>query len=166
LTIQRKTVLVNVEVGVPPNNSHFRVHRTEELDNQSVLRDKTSQTYYFVTPVMRAHPKITKRLRMVTLALAYVWPANTVMIWPVPKLSDRDFKAWKSLRRAYELACEMSVTWDEASSDYAVEASEGIKHEPTWPDKPFSELLKLAFDGKVLDNENHPYVLQLRGILD
>ena len=28
------------------------------------------------------------------------------------------------------------------------------------------ELLKLGFDGKVIDNEDHPYVRQLRGILD
>jgi hypothetical protein len=168
LTVQRKTVLVNVDVGMPPNNSYFRVHKTEELDNQSVLRDKTTQTFYYVTPAMRGHAKIIKRLRMVTLALAYVWPANNVMVWPVPKLEGRDFKAWKSARAAYELARDqwVSVTWDEANSDYAIETAEGIKHEPSWPDKTFTDLLKLAFDGKVLDNENHPYVLQLRGIID
>ena len=51
-------------------------------------------------------------------------------------------------------------------SDYLIETAEGIDHEPTWPEKDFDELLKLAFDGKVIDSEEHPYVRRLRGLLD
>ena len=51
-------------------------------------------------------------------------------------------------------------------SDYQIETAEGIDHEPVWPDETFEELLKRGFDGKVIDNEDHPYVRRLRGILD
>jgi len=170
LTIQRKTVMVNVTVDKPPNNSYFRVHPSWVLDECTVVRDPegSSRPFYFVAPAMRGHPKLKPRLREVTLALVYLWPADTVMIWPVPTLRDRDFKAWKSARAAYELARQRwtQIAWDEARSDYAIETAEGLDHEPVWPDKSFEELLKLAFDGKVIDNEDHPYVRRLRGLVD
>jgi hypothetical protein len=168
LTVQRKTVLVNVAVDKPPNNSYFRVHRDWLLDEATVIKDPDTGTYYFVVPAMRRYPKITPRLRQVTLAAVSIWPAGTVLIWPVPILGGRDFKAWKSARAAYELAREqwVQIAWAESLSDYVIETAEGIEHDPMWPDKTFEELLKLGFDGKVIDNEDHPYVRQLRGLLD
>jgi len=108
------------------------------------------------------------RIKPVTLALISIWPANEVMLWPVPILGDRDFKVWKSARRAYELAHDqwVQMAWNESRADYDIETAEGINHTPEWPNKTFKELLKLAFDGKVIDNEDHAYVRQLRGILD
>jgi hypothetical protein len=168
LTVQRKTVLVNVAVDKPANNSYFRAHKDWLLEEATVIKDADNGTYYFVVPAMRAHPKLNPRLRRVTLAPISIWPADTVMIWPVPILGGRDFKAWRSARAAYELARErwVQITWDEAKSDYVVETAEGINHTPTWPDKSFEDLLKLGFDGKVIDNEDHAYVRQLRGLLD
>jgi hypothetical protein len=40
LTVKRKTVLVNVPVGKPPNNVHFRTHPTLKLENATVIKDK------------------------------------------------------------------------------------------------------------------------------
>jgi hypothetical protein len=167
LTIQRKTVLVNVTIDKPPNDTYFRAHKDWSLDEATVIKD-TNGTYYFVVPDMRAHPKINPRLRRVTLAPISIWPADTVIIWPVPIPGSRDLKAWRSARAAYELALErwVQIVWDEAKSDYVVETAEGINHTPTWPDKSFEDLLKLGFDGKVIDSEDHAYVRQLRGLLD
>ena len=61
------------------------------------------------------------------------------------------------------------MVWNEEESDYAIEIAEGEEMKdlvPIWPDKTFNELLKTGFDGKVSDNEDHPYVRRLRGILD
>ena len=90
------------------------------------------------------------------------------MIWPVPILGERIFPVWKSARAAYELAREQwtQIAWDEGRSDYAIEIAEGLDHQPMWPDKSFEELLKLGFDGKVIDNEDHSYVRRLRGLID
>jgi hypothetical protein len=170
LTVQRKTIMVNVLVDKPANNSYFRVHPDWKLDGASVIRDVegSSRTFYFVVPAMCVHPKLAPRLRRVTLALVYTWPADALMIWPVPILGERDFKAWKSARAAYDLAQRQwtQIAWDETRADYLIEVAEKINHEPTWSDKSFEELLKLAFDGKVIDNADHPYVRRLRGIID
>jgi hypothetical protein len=102
LKVKRKSVLVNVPVDKPPSNSYFRVHPTWVLDDATVVKDSegSDRTYYFVVPSMRSCPKLLPRLRRVTLAVISIWPADTVQIWPVPILGDRDFKVWKSARAA------------------------------------------------------------------
>jgi hypothetical protein len=170
LTVQRKAVLVNVAVDKPPNNAYFRCHRELVLDDATVLRDAegTNQAFYFVVPQMRTHPKLAPRLRRVTLVLTSTWPNGNVLIWPVPILTEREFPVWKSARAAYELARDrwVQMVWAEERSDYLLEIAKGIDHEPTWPEKGFGELLKLGFDGKVIDSEDHPYVRRLRGLID
>jgi len=170
LTVQRKAVLVNVVVDKPSNNSFFRCHADLTLDDATVLRDNegTARTYYFVVPSMRAHAQLAPRLRAVTLALTSTWPSGGFLIWPVPILGDRDFRVWKSARAAFELArdCWVQMVWNESLSDYQIETAEGLDHQPIWPTEPFETLLKRAFDGKVIDNENHPHVRRLRGLVD
>ena len=70
LTIQRKTVMVNVVVDKPANNCYFRVHPDWELDDATVVRDAegSSRAFYFVVPAMRSHPKLAPRLRPVARA--------------------------------------------------------------------------------------------------
>jgi hypothetical protein len=166
LTVQRKTVLVNVTVDKPPSDTYFRAHPDWKLDDATVI--KADRGYLFVVPAMRGYPKLVDRLRKVTLAAIITWPANEVRIWPVPILGDREFKVWKSARAAFELSLTQwtQIVWSEERSDYVVETAEGIDHAPVWPQKTFEELLKVGFDGKIIDNEDHPYVRQLRGILD
>jgi hypothetical protein len=93
------------------------------------------------------------------------------MISPVPILAEREFKVWKSARAAYDLSREQwtQIAWSQETSDYVVEPiveKDGIKHDPVWPQKTFEELLKIAFDGKIIDNEDHSYVRRLRGLVD
>jgi hypothetical protein len=171
LVVQRKAVLVNVAVDRPANNVHFRAHHEWALDDCTVLRDAegSKRTWYFVAPLMRSHPKLQPRLQRVTLALVCIWPSHIVQLWPVPILGDRDFKVWRSAHRAYELsrAAWVQIVWNEEKADYDVETAEGINHLPVWPtDKSFEDLLKLGFDDKIIDNEDHPYVRRLRGLTD
>jgi hypothetical protein len=169
LTVQRKSVLVNVTVGKPPSNSHFRCHRELTLDNTTIARDpEDNRATYYVCPHMRNHPKLIPQLRWVTLVLTSTWPSGNFLLWPVPIIGDRPFPAWKSARAAYEMALERwtMMAWSEVKGDYQIETAEGLDHEPVWPDKPFAELLKLGFDGKIIDNEDHAYVRRLRGLAD
>jgi len=171
VTIKRKSLVVNISVGRPGANTFFRAHPSWALDDAAVIRDKdgTDRAFYYVVPAMKKHPKLEPRLRLVTLAVVITWPADVVMVWPVPVVGDRDFKPWKSARAAYEHSLEhwTQMAWDEGQSDYTVEGAEGIDHAPTWPaDLTFEQILKLAFDGRVIDNEDHPYVRQLRGLVE
>jgi hypothetical protein len=168
LTIKRKTVLVNMPVGKPANNVHFRTHPTLKLEDATVIKDKdgSSDVYYLVVPDMRNHPKLAPRLRPVTIRLTCIWPGNGHLLWLVPQRTS--FKAWRSEQDAAEKAetLWMQMVWDELRSDYNVEKAENIKIEPTWPKESFEDLLKTGFADVIVDNEDHYYVRRLRGIID
>jgi hypothetical protein len=173
LTVQRKPVLINVTVDKPANNVHFRAHGDPawQLDDTTILRDTagTARDFYFVHPNMRDHPKLVQRVRWVTIALLSIWPGGNIQLWPVPLLNvKKPPKAWKSARVAFELAQTKwtSIVWNEQTTDYDVETAENIDKEPVWPDKSMSELLKIGFADKIIDNEDHPCVRQLRGLVD
>ena len=140
------------------------------LDEATILRDTegTKKTVYYVVPAMRGHPKLQPRLRNVTIALVSTWPTGDILLWPVPILGDSDLKSWKSTRKAFEIAHSqwVQIVWFSDRGDYQVETAEDIDKEPVWPDKTLSELLKIGFADKVIDNEDHDYVRRLRGILD
>jgi hypothetical protein len=168
LTIKRKTVLVNVPVGKPANNVHFRTNPTLKLENATVIKDKegTGDIYYFVVPDMRGHRKLAPRLRPVTIMLTCTWPGNGFLLWPVPEKIS--FRPWKSEKNAADLAQTiwMSMVWNEEKSDYDVEDATDIKAEPIWPKESFEQLLKTGFADCIVDNEDHYFVRRLRGIID
>jgi hypothetical protein len=168
LTIKRKTMLVNVPVGKPPNNVHFRTHTMLKLENATAIKDKegSRDVWYFIVPAMRGHPKLAPRLRPVTIMLACTLPGNGFLLWPVPEKTN--FKAWKSEKDAADKAQTiwMSLVWNEEKGDYDVEEAENIKIEPTWPQESFEGLLKIGFADVIVDNQDHYYVRRLRGIID
>ena len=168
LTIKRKTVLVNVPVGKPPGNVHFRTHPTLKLENATVIREKdgTRDVYYFITPDMRGHPKLAPRLRPSTIMLACMWPGNGFLLWPVPEKTD--FPSWRSENKAAELAQTewVQMVWNPETNDFNVETTDNIKIEPAWPKESFEQLLKIGFADLIVDNEDHYYVRRLRGIID
>jgi hypothetical protein len=168
VTVKRKTILVNVPVGKPPSNIHFRTHPTLRLEHATVIKEKegTRDVYYFVTPAMRGHPKLAPRLRWVTIVLTCMWPGGGFLLWLVPeKLS---FPPWKSENTAAHQAENdwMQMVWNEEKNDYDVTKAEDINIEPTWPKEPFEQLLKIGFADCIVDNEDHYHVRRLRGILD
>jgi hypothetical protein len=120
ITVKRKGILTSVTVDKPPNECHFRCHRELMLDDTTVVRDGKERTTYWVHPDMRTHPRISKRLRAVTLVLTCTWPHSGYLIWPVPKLGTREFRVWTAARAAYESALERwtQMVWSEEDSNY------------------------------------------------
>jgi hypothetical protein len=171
LKVKRRTVVINIPVGKPPSNVYFRTFADPELilDNVTVIRDDDSvrKIFYFVSPDMRDHPKLAPRLRVVTLMVTYTWPTGEFRLWPVPG-ADRDVRSWRSEREAAALAqtCWVQMVWNDSRSDYDVETAENIDKEPTRPDMTMSSMLKIAFTDRVIDDEDHPFVRRLRGMLD
>jgi hypothetical protein len=171
LKVKRRTVLINISVGKPSSDVFFRTFTDPELilDNVTVIRDDDGvrKTFYFVAPDMRDHPKLASRLRFVTLMVTYTWPAGEFRLWPVPG-ADRDVRSWRSEREAAALAqtCWVQMAWNDSRGDFDVETAENIDREPTRPDMTMSSMLKIAFTDRVIDDEDHPFVRRLRGMLD
>jgi hypothetical protein len=165
----------------PPDELRsLRQKRRRASLDASLLIDKEDRVNYFVAPNMRDHPLIAPRLRPVTLASTYTWPAGNVLLWPVPFADEKGrIPVWKSARRAFELASGLAIgldppeprwvqiTWNPETRDYDVAIAKGININPIWPkDLSFRDMLRLGFADKTIDSVEHPYVRQLRGLSD
>ena len=58
------------------------------------------------------------------------------------------------------------LVWNIERADFNIETAESMEREPVWPKESFEQLLKLGFADRIVDNEEHPYVRRLRGIID
>ena len=168
MTVRRRSVLVNVfVVKHPANNKYFRCHPEKRMSlDATVIWD--DRACYYVIPGMRNHPKLITRIRYVTLYTVVQWPEQQPVLWPVPVPTEgpgRDLPVWRSYRKAVELAQGewVQMVWNDQMRDFLVEQAEAISAQPEWPKESFSELLKIGFEGCVVDNEDHPYLHILRG---
>jgi hypothetical protein len=171
LKVSRRVVPINVPVRKPPNNVFFRCHPAPEmsLDASILTGSDGSDDFYFVTPFMLNHHVVLPRLRKVTIAVVYTWPGGTVSLWPVPMAEETRIACWKSARAAYEMSKTkwVQLCWNSDRRDYDVAVAEGINTDPAWPDDlDIRKLLKLGFADKIISNETHPYVMQLRGLAE
>jgi hypothetical protein len=88
-------------------------------------------------------------------------------LWPVrvPADDTREPDRWmRTPLEAVRLAKDQwtRITWNEESRQHDV-ATSAAPQEPEWPDLSFRELLKLAFQDRVIDSLDHPVLRKLRG---
>jgi hypothetical protein len=173
IKVRRKVLTTTVALGKPSPNVYFRCHPDLCLEGAWIIKgDRGSSDFYFIAPPMLnpVHPLLIKRLRRTTIALTYTWPSGEISVWPVPDPpKDTKVKSWKSAKAAYEQGKVgwVQLVWNEDKMDFDVTPPEGSLPEPLWPaNLNLSEKLMLAFEGRVIDSDSHPYMLQLRGIVD
>jgi hypothetical protein len=181
LKVRRRVVPVNMSVRKPPDNGYVQCHPDLAMHlDASLLIDKEEREIYFVAPSMLNHPLLLPRLRKVTIATAYAWPAGTVFLWPVPFPDEKGkVKVWKSARRAFEISCGLAtdldppgprwvqLCWNAATQDYDITIAESINSNPIWPaDLSLPNSLKLGFADKTIGSPDHYYIKQIRGVTD
>jgi hypothetical protein len=171
IKVKRKVLTVNVAVGKPKNNIYFRCHPTISFDKGLVIvGPEGSDDFYYVAPSMKDHPNIAPRIREVVIAVVYTWPSGVISLWPVVKAGeDCRVACWKTAFAAYEQSKTdwMQLVWNDDKRDYDATPAENLSIEPLWPhDLNFKNLLKLGFANKIIADQEHPYVRQLRGFSD
>src|SRR5262249_54972410 len=152
---------------------HFRSHPNPKwrMEAPLIRHRQERDLFFYVAPTMNKHPLVIRALRKYSLVLITTWPTNEYLLWPVPVIDQSvDRKPIKSIQSQHT-ALERSehiwtrMEWDESEGNFSVEAAENLKQDPVWPEKEnLTDFLKLAFAGKVIDNPEHDYVRQLRGI--
>jgi hypothetical protein len=132
-----------------------------------VVKDK-DKNYFYVTPEMQTHPLLYPRLRPVTLVEVAVWPPEVPYIIPFHHVDpDRDIPAYSSAWVAYEQA--VSGIWTQmvwSGGAFQVHKAEDNPHPPTFSGKPMWELLALGFKLRIINDANHPYLKNIRGVVD
>lgn len=163
-----KKLLTTVPVRKPNRQDFVRVHPQEayRLSPAAIIEMKDDREIYLVTPALA--PDLVGEMVTATIYTA-ISRQGVVHLWPV-RLPTPDGKhnAWhRSAAEAAEMATRrwIRITSNLSLGAYEVfEAAANIP-EPTWPDLSFPDLLKIAFRDQLVDREDHPVILQLRGAI-
>jgi hypothetical protein len=167
--IGTREILTRVPVKRPRKDEFIRCHPAPEMSLAVTIyvdRDEQEQVY-FVAPAMRG--ELAEDLRAVLLQLS-VTRKGTLFIWPLT-LPNEDNPLGRSWHESARAAAEIAKTkWIRISADkslggYRVRVAEGPLSEPQWPDRPFNELLEIAFTDRIIHTMDHPLVRRLRGLV-
>lgn len=160
-------ILSKVPVRKPQRQEFVRVHPDESMMlAAAVYEDKLDREFYFVAPNMMS--EMSGETVPVILVVA-ISRQNVVFLWPIKIAGDSGLGSdWQETAR---IGCETAKSkWVRLAADmslggYRIWAAQGDLPEPEWPKKPLNELLEIAFRGRVIDNEDHPIIKRLRGLV-
>lgn len=160
-------VLAKVPVQKPDKAWFVRTH--PDAENYSLdallLELKQENELYLVLPKLRDSLLNERCVSVMRLRLA-VNRQGDVFVWWL-RLPGADGKANSWNESALEAADRASESWVRLSANQRVCAYDialaSISEDPRWPDKPFNDLLRIAFKGKVIETLDHPVLRRLRG---
>ena len=171
VTVKRRQVFPAIKViDKPASNLHFRVNPDPEMMLECTLvvdNEGGGKKFYFITPSMRSHLKVSARLRRYVLKVICTHPGGLLMLWPVPMLGPgRDFPVWRSYDKAAKMAETewVSMVWSQDHRDYIIEPAEGELPEPDYGQRSLTEMLMEGFSDCVVDNDEHPFIRRIRGL--
>jgi hypothetical protein len=161
--IAAREILSVVPVRKTKNNEFVMVNPAASLTT-IVFEDKDAGETYFVDPAIRPMMIAGTAVKMLTLA---VNQAGAIFIWPAP-VDDEFSRANKwneSARVGYHQAKAnwVKLVGDRTAGLYRIYLAEGELPPPRWPDKPFEELLAIAFSNRRIDREDHPVIRDMYG---
>lgn len=162
-------MLTAVPVRKPKRDEFFRVHAGEDytIDALVVERDddQDREVYVVVPSCAEAVLEVARRVRLFTC----ISKRGTVFLWPA-KLPGESAAGRRYAETGLKIAQHAEAVWvrmwgDRSLGAYAMVKARGNLEEPKWPDKTFRELLRIAFEGRIIDRPNHPLIRELNGDL-
>ena len=163
-----RKLITTIPVRKPGRQDFVRVHPDPayRLSPAAIIELKADRETYLVTPAIA--PDLVGELVPATIYTA-INRQGVVRLWPV-RLPDPDGKrnAWhRSAEAAADIAMRgwVRITANISLGAYEVFETSANIPDPTWPELPFTELLKIAFRDRLVDRPDHPVILQLRGAI-
>jgi len=162
-----RKVITTVPNRKPNKSEWFRVRPGEEWQLQTAvleLERGVERLTYLVAPAL--WPELSGEIAH-ALLLPCVNRANDLFMWRI-KLPGADGRPNSWTESALEIAKAAETTWcrmvsDTANGIYTHYVSTANWPEPKWPALSLSEIMKLAFRGRMIDTLDHPVLQELRG---
>lgn len=159
-------IITTIPVRKPSRHEFFRIcpDPTMSLVTGVYIDKQDRDTTYFVAPAMRGALFGEDRIAVLH---HFVTREGVSGIWPVTLPGDERQCNWTDSKRiAIERAKQ---TWVRIAGDmplgaYRIFEARGEFGDPRFSTMTFSEMLKIAFKGRVIDTEDHPIVKRLLGI--
>jgi hypothetical protein len=163
-----KKILTTVPIKKPNKQDFVRVHPDPEYRLTAALIElREERETYLVHP--RYFPNLDESLRSLQLLYLAINRQKVVFLWPV-KLPTPDGRQNNWHSSALEHAETAMNSWVRIVANmslgaYEVFLAENQVGEPQWPQMRFSELLKIAFKGRLIEDDDHPVMQKLRGVI-
>jgi hypothetical protein len=160
-----KKMLTTVPVRKPGKQEWFRVRPSEEWQLQTfIFEDEGLNEIYLVAPAMRTELVGTAHLALI---LTCINRQADLFLWRC-KLPGPDGRPNHWTDSALRIAKEAETGWRRMASNMTAGYYDGFEPsaslpDPEWPDRTFSEIIRTAFQGRLIDSLDHPLLRQLRG---
>ena len=160
-----KRVLNRVPVSKPEPSKFFRVREGEEWTLDAFIYiDKDANETYIVHPAVQ--PCLGNLARPVKIYTAIDRNNNPFLIPVVLPGEDGKWNSWhQSLSGAVSAAMEnwVRMAFNKSINAYDINMAIGPIPDPEWPEASIEELIKVAFEGKIINQPNHPVIRALEG---
>jgi hypothetical protein len=161
-----KKLLTTVPVRRPNRQDFVRVHSDPKfrLTPAAIIEIKEDREIYLVVPAMAK--EVGGEFVAATLFTA-ITRQNVLHIWPV-KLPGPDGKHNPWHASAADAAERAMSRWIRVAANmnlgaYEIFEATSTLSEPLWPDLTFEEILKVAFQDRIVDNFDHQIIQRLKG---
>jgi len=162
-----KEALVTLAIRKPSRAEFVRIDPNPAMSIVTAIYVDLLKEVYFVTPEARSI--FSDGLKPIQLFTA-VNQRGLPFLWPVAiedGIGGRRNNWNDSARAAAELA---KTKWtrlvaDMGAGGYRVYEALGKLPDPVFPERPLADLLRIAFRGRVIENEDHPIVRQALGLI-
>jgi hypothetical protein len=165
-TVGVKQELNIISVRKPSKEMWFRTRDDFQLFTGVIELKEDSETY-LVAPVLWDILRGTEPTFSGRLMIGAVTKQRVFFIWPLrmPGQDGKDSNWAKSARDAAAMACNRwtRIAANMQAGMYDTFVASGDFGDPVWPEKTFSELLRIAFRDRVIDSLDHPVLKKLRG---
>jgi len=164
-TFARKA-LTYVAIRKVPKASFVRTSKVKDAwKTYSMVELKEEGKCYLLSPAIAAALEADGESTLIKARLVpTVDRQGNLFLWPL-KVSDRE-NDWNL--SAYRAALMAQEKWVRVQANMAAGAYDTLvasiqNDEPTWPEEDFGTLLKIAFEGRVITERDHPVLKELRG---
>jgi hypothetical protein len=160
-----KKLLSSIPVEKPNKQDFIRVHPDPAYRLEAALIEiKRDREFYLVRPEYQ--DALTGESFPAVLFL-FVNTLGTPRFWPI-RLPIDGKRNNLYHETALEYAQQATTQWLRVRANldlggYEATVALAKLPEPNWPEQPMSELLRLAFRDRIIDREDHPVILKLRG---
>jgi hypothetical protein len=161
-----KKLLTTVPCRKPHKHDFVRVRAEPEFrDVFGMLQVGDDREFYVVVPALAA--ELNGEFGMFQLYTA-INRQGTVFLWPI-RLPGPDGKTTDWARSAHEAAAQAMKHWVRVTANqnlgaYEIRVAAGPMADPEWAEHCFRDLLKTAFQNRLIDRIDHPVIRQLRGL--
>jgi hypothetical protein len=160
-------LLTTVPVRKPSRESWFRTHPDEQcrLPTPVIELKEQGETYLVARqlwPELMGEATFVAKLLVPTLTRQ-----NDLLLWPIRLPGpDGTIDDWSA--SAMDASNIARTKWvrlyaKRSLGAYEVLVAPDPQSEPTWPQHPLAEIIKIAFKGRIIESLDHPVIRQLRG---